>query len=45
LAAAEAHFQANKVTPKEGSVQKAATLNVYWHVVAKDTTLAGGYIP
>jgi hypothetical protein len=40
---AEANFKANKVTP-DASVE-AATLNVYWHVVAKDTTLSGGYIP
>lgn len=41
---AEAHFQANKVEPKEGFAD-AATINVYFHVVSKDTTLSGGNVP
>lgn len=44
VAKAEAHFQANKVPPPEVSVE-AATIQVYFHVVSKDTTLAGGNVP
>ncbi|RDB23276.1 hypothetical protein Hypma_009658 [Hypsizygus marmoreus] len=43
LIKAEKHFQENKVEPNDFATQ--ATLNIYWHVVAKDTTLSGGYIP
>jgi hypothetical protein len=42
--AAEQHFQAHKVIP-DPSRQLAATINVYWHVISKDGTLAGGNIP
>ncbi|KAG5644583.1 hypothetical protein DXG03_008157 [Asterophora parasitica] len=39
----EKHFAANKVEVGEFSTQ--AVLNVYFHVVSKDSTLAGGNIP
>ncbi|KAF9569388.1 metalloprotease [Agrocybe pediades] len=45
LALAEAHFQAHKVTPSSFAAASAATINVYFHVIQKDTTLAGGNIP
>lgn len=41
---AEAHFQADKVPPPEVAVE-ATTIQVYFHVVSKDTTLAGGNVP
>lgn len=44
LAAAEAHFQANKVVPNSFAALKA-TINVHFHVISKDSTLAGGNIP
>lgn len=40
---AERHFSANKVVP-EFSAQ-AATIDVYWHVISRDSTLGGGNIP
>jgi len=39
----EADFKAKKVTPGEFSAQ--ATLNVFFHVISKDSTLAGGNVP
>ncbi|KAF8759619.1 Pregnancy-associated plasma protein-A [Rhizoctonia solani] len=44
IAAAEAHFAANKVTLKAGSTF-AATIQVYWHVIQAGTTLAQGNVP
>ncbi|KAI0796517.1 metalloprotease [Abortiporus biennis] len=48
LVAAEAHFQANKVE-KSAFVHidavAAATVPVYFHVISKDSTTAGGNIP
>lgn len=47
LVAAEAHFNANKVSPsdlREGAAA-VATLNIYYHVVYKSTTVAGGNVP
>ncbi|TFK61066.1 hypothetical protein BDN72DRAFT_805281, partial [Pluteus cervinus] len=42
IVAAEAHFQANQVP----SVASAAhVVNVYFHVIANSTALAGGYVP
>jgi len=43
FASMEADFKLKKVTPGNFSTQ--AVLSVYWHVVSKDTTLAGGNIP
>ncbi|KAG6907843.1 hypothetical protein DXG01_007225 [Tephrocybe rancida] len=44
--AMEKHFNANKVVVSaKQNVAAATNVNVYWHVVSKDTTLAGGYIP
>lgn len=45
LIAAEKHFQANKVEKVNSSVAAAATIPVYFHVISKDSTLAGGNIP
>ncbi|CAE6410890.1 unnamed protein product [Rhizoctonia solani] len=42
VAAAEAHFAANKISPKAGA---KATINVYWHVVQNGTTRAQGNVP
>ncbi|CAE6420385.1 unnamed protein product [Rhizoctonia solani] len=44
VAAAEAHFAANKVSLKAGSTF-AATVQVYWHVIQAGTTLAQGNVP
>ena len=49
LAANEAHYLANFV-PKAASkltseAAAAPTVQVYWHVISKDTTTAGGNIP
>ncbi|KAF5369763.1 hypothetical protein D9758_001331 [Tetrapyrgos nigripes] len=44
LIAAEAHFAANKIVPSALAPQ-AATLNVYFHVISKDSSLAGGNVP
>lgn len=41
--AMEAQFQANKKEP--GGVKAQATINVFWHVIAADTTPSNGYIP
>ncbi|KAF9468891.1 hypothetical protein BDZ94DRAFT_1304040 [Collybia nuda] len=43
VAAAESHFQANKVT-SNGFAIAAATVKVYFHVISRDTTAAGGYV-
>ncbi|KAJ7101271.1 metalloprotease [Mycena belliarum] len=43
LVAAEAHFVANK--PPASLLPAAVTLNIYFHVISKDSTLAGGNIP
>ncbi|KAG8703478.1 hypothetical protein FRC08_002809 [Ceratobasidium sp. 394] len=45
VAAAEAHFAANKVSPKAGAGTFAATIQVYWHVIYSSTSVSGGYIP
>ncbi|KAJ7109574.1 metalloprotease [Mycena crocata] len=45
LVTAEAHFAANKVVPAAGLSAFAATVKIYFHVVSKDSTLAGGNIP
>ncbi|KAI0722191.1 metalloprotease [Cerioporus squamosus] len=44
LLAHEAHFQANKVAKTEAAAA-TATVNVFWHVISQDSTLAGGNIP
>ncbi|QRV72972.1 extracellular metalloprotease [Ceratobasidium sp. AG-Ba] len=44
VAAAEAHFAANKISAKAGSAF-AATIQVYWHVIQAGTTLTQGNIP
>ncbi|KAJ7921094.1 metalloprotease [Mycena leptocephala] len=43
LIAAEAHFAANKVSAH--LVPLAVTLKIYFHVVSKDSTVAGGNVP
>ncbi|KIK64210.1 hypothetical protein GYMLUDRAFT_71628 [Collybiopsis luxurians FD-317 M1] len=48
LIAAEADFVSKKAELGISPVPLATlatTLKVYWHVIAKDTTVAGGYIP
>lgn len=46
IAAAEAHFAANKIQVKESANAKfAATIPVYWHVVQAGTALTQGNIP
>ncbi|KAJ7692459.1 hypothetical protein B0H17DRAFT_541189 [Mycena rosella] len=45
LIAAEAHFAAHKVVHAATLEPLVATLNVYFHVVSKDSTLAGGNVP
>ncbi|KAF9057436.1 metalloprotease [Panaeolus papilionaceus] len=46
---AEAHFRANRVTPKmakgTSNIAEAATINVYFHVIQAGTTLAEGNVP
>ncbi|CAL1701545.1 unnamed protein product [Somion occarium] len=44
LVAAEVHFAANAV-PKADFTIAAATVPVYFHVISKDSTLAGGNVP
>jgi len=44
LIIAEKAFQAKKVSPHQFSVA-AAVIQTYFHVVSKDTTLAGGNVP
>jgi hypothetical protein len=41
---AEAHFAANKVE-SSSLAPLAATLNIYFHVVSRDNTVAGGNVP
>ncbi|KAJ7657624.1 metalloprotease [Mycena polygramma] len=43
--AAEAHFAANKVVHADTLKPLVATLKIYFHVVSKDSTLAGGNVP
>jgi hypothetical protein len=43
--AAEADFAANRVIPSGFVSAQAATISVYWHVISKDSTTAGGNIP
>ena len=47
LAANEAHFKANYVTKPAALIHTAAvpTVSVYFHVVSKDSTTAGGNVP
>ncbi|KAJ6553526.1 metalloprotease [Mycena vulgaris] len=45
LITAEAHFAANRVTPVASLVPLVATLNIFYHVVSKDSTVVGGNIP
>ncbi|KAF7345959.1 Extracellular metalloprotease 1 [Mycena venus] len=45
LIAAEAHFAANKVVHTETLEPLVATLKIFFHVVSKDSTLAGGNVP
>ncbi|QRV75730.1 extracellular metalloprotease [Ceratobasidium sp. AG-Ba] len=46
IAAAEAHFAANKISPKtDASAKFAATIQVYWHVIQSGTALTQGNIP
>ncbi|KAH8102102.1 metalloprotease [Cristinia sonorae] len=46
LQAAEAHFQANAVGKEAfAHLAAAATVPVYFHVISKDSTLAGGNVP
>ncbi|TEB37672.1 metalloprotease [Coprinellus micaceus] len=43
---AEKHFAAHKVVTVAGnSSTRAATIDVYWHIVSRDATLSGGNIP
>ena len=44
LVANEAHFVANMVS-KEAFKVDAAAVNVYYHVISKDSTTSGGNIP
>jgi hypothetical protein len=43
LAAAEAHFAQHKIEP--ASFAPLASIPIYYHVISKDTTLAGGNVP
>ncbi|EUC66577.1 extracellular metalloprotease [Rhizoctonia solani AG-3 Rhs1AP] len=43
IASAEEYFNAHK--PESDMSAFAATLDVYWHVISKDSTLNGGNIP
>lgn len=48
LVANEAHFVANMVSKEAFKVDAAAataTVNVYFHVISKDSTTSGGNIP
>lgn len=44
LAAAEAHFAANKVVPNTLR-PFATTIPIYWHVISEDSTEDGGNVP
>ncbi|TFK74497.1 zincin, partial [Pluteus cervinus] len=43
VAAAEKHFQEHKLASPDRA--QATTVQVAWHVIASNTSLAGGYIP
>ena len=43
IAAAEAHFAQHKIEPS--SFAAAASIPVFFHVVSKDSTVAGGNVP
>lgn len=46
VAAAESHFAEHRVAVDTSSLTAAdVNLNVYWHVVSKDTTEDGGNVP
>ena len=45
VAAAEAHFAANKVSPKADAGTFAAVIPVYWHVIQSGTAVTQGNIP
>ncbi|KAF8608974.1 zincin [Ceratobasidium sp. AG-I] len=45
VAAAEAQFAANKVSPKADVGTFAATIPVYWHIIHASTVLTDGFIP
>ncbi|KAH8077879.1 metalloprotease [Cristinia sonorae] len=49
ILAAEAHFQANAVGPEAFAAfdaeEAAPVIPVYFHVISKDTTVAGGNVP
>lgn len=45
VAAAEAHFAANKVSPKADVGTFAAVIPVYWHVIQAGTAVTQGNIP
>ncbi|KAG8778190.1 hypothetical protein FRC12_025120 [Ceratobasidium sp. 428] len=45
VAAAEAHFAANKISPKAGAGTLAANINVYWHVISAGSGTSNGDIP
>ncbi|TFK74491.1 zincin [Pluteus cervinus] len=45
VVAAEKHFQENKVPAANPDRALAATIPVAWHVIAANTSTAGGYIP
>ncbi|KAI0322948.1 hypothetical protein OF83DRAFT_1089869 [Amylostereum chailletii] len=45
LIAAEQHFQANKAVRNTSLAAATATIDVYFHVISKDSTTAGGNIP
>ncbi|KAH9927115.1 metalloprotease [Epithele typhae] len=45
LAAAEAHFTANKVEAPSSLVAATATIKLYWHVIQASSSLSGGNIP
>jgi hypothetical protein len=44
LIAAEKHFAANRVSANDASADVTA-INVHFHVIQKDDTLAGGNVP
>jgi hypothetical protein len=45
IAAAEAHFAANKVSAKADAGTFAAVIPVYWHVIQSGTAVTQGNIP
>ncbi|KAG7449406.1 metalloprotease [Guyanagaster necrorhizus] len=40
-AAAEGHFLENKISASA----QPTSINLYWHVIAQDSTISGGYLP